>query len=349
MKCLGIMAVVYLAIGAPFAFGQTTSASSASSSTAASSPASGMSMESQAISYQAISDIAGEIAARSAATIAQDPSSGCKSKKILLLDPNSVAQINAHSAFTSEIAAITDEFDAIAGVKPHPVPRFAFPDTTNAVVGALTAIKASQEHAEFTSTADQIALTAQLLRQLQGYELVTAAVPSLEGNGMKGLNDLIQKAYESREKVSAATQKLAPFKAVDKQFSDLLASLYASSNGAPFLSAVLGGQSILRSLDADASSVEENTGTKCGQFHTLTLQIDAAGGGTRQNHIFWVDLFRSLAPSYNGGAVVTYVLATRDGKFLDGDVLRRVYNYSKWNADKVPAPSNLNRATPDKH
>ena len=136
MKCIGIMAVVYLAIGGPFAFAQTTSASSASSSTAASSPASGMSIESQAISYQAISDIAREIAARSAATIARDPSPGCKSKKILLLDPNSVAQINAYGAFTSEIAAITDEFDAIAGVKPHPVARFAFPDTTNTVVGA---------------------------------------------------------------------------------------------------------------------------------------------------------------------------------------------------------------------
>jgi hypothetical protein len=40
------------------------------------------------------------------------------------------------------------------------------------------------------------------------------------------------------------------------------------------------------------------------------------------------------------------MLPTREGKFLDGDVLRRIYNDSNWNADKVPTPSNSSTNCP---
>ena len=67
-------------------------------------------------------------------------------------------------------------------------------------------------------------------------------------------------------------------------------------------------------------------------YHVLTVSDDAAGGGTRANTYFFINLFIPAPhPSYNGGAIVSYTLRDRDGVFEDAETLSFVFGYTKWN------------------
>jgi hypothetical protein len=92
---------------------------------------------------------------------------------------------------------------------------------------------------------------------------------------------------------------------------------------------VIAGKALLTSL-----------GTDC--YAQLSAKTIAVGGSSRTNHNFWVELFYTTpAPSYNGGAIVSYSLVSGKNTYLAGDTLRRVYGYSKWKAEKITQPSNF--------
>jgi hypothetical protein len=62
----------------------------------------------------------------------------------------------------------------------------------------------------------------------------------------------------------------------------------------------------------------------------LQFTIDAAGGNTRTNSFFLLNLFYTPKPSFNGGVVVTYELRSDKNQYIAGDTLKVLYNYTKW-------------------
>lgn len=62
----------------------------------------------------------------------------------------------------------------------------------------------------------------------------------------------------------------------------------------------------------------------------LQFSIDAAGGNTRTNNYFLFNLIYTPKPSFNAGLVVTYELRDGNNKYLSGDTLKVIYDYSKW-------------------
>jgi len=62
----------------------------------------------------------------------------------------------------------------------------------------------------------------------------------------------------------------------------------------------------------------------------LQFTIDAAGGNTRTNSFFLLNLFYTPRPSFNGGVVVTFELRDKENTYIAGDTLKVLYNYSKW-------------------
>jgi hypothetical protein len=64
----------------------------------------------------------------------------------------------------------------------------------------------------------------------------------------------------------------------------------------------------------------------------LVLEATIAGGSSRIRHNFWVEVFYTTpTPSFNGGAVVTYLLIDPDSSYVTkSEVLRYMYNYGKF-------------------
>ena len=62
----------------------------------------------------------------------------------------------------------------------------------------------------------------------------------------------------------------------------------------------------------------------------LQFTIDAAGGNTRTNSFFLLNLFYTPKPSFNAGVVVTYELRNKENAYIAGDTVKALYDYSKW-------------------
>lgn len=149
----------------------------------------------------------------------------------------------------------------------------------------------------------------------------------------------LEQLQADQEALDATKAQLAKFKAslddLDKEFSALRTSLTAASPDGTILATIIKGKALLKALgDPDNP-----------RYSVLTVSIDAAGGDTKITHFFWRELFWPTAnPSYNGGAVVSFLLTDQDGNFQDGDQFRFVYDFSKWKTEKVP--QNFNSELP---
>jgi hypothetical protein len=62
----------------------------------------------------------------------------------------------------------------------------------------------------------------------------------------------------------------------------------------------------------------------------LQFTIDAAGGNTRTNSFFLLNLFYTPKPSFNAGVVVTYELRNKENAYIAGDTVKALFDYSKW-------------------
>jgi hypothetical protein len=80
-----------------------------------------------------------------------------------------------------------------------------------------------------------------------------------------------------------------------------------------------------------------------GNSQVLYVGFAAAGGSYRVLHNFWVELFyRTPAPAFNGGAVVSYILFNPSNSTVaNARTLRFVYKYSKFKAKKMTDADNL--------
>lgn len=58
-------------------------------------------------------------------------------------------------------------------------------------------------------------------------------------------------------------------------------------------------------------------------------------GDTEITHFFWRELIMPTpSPSYNGGAVVSFLPTDQTGKFLAGNRFSQMYGFSKWKSPK---------------
>jgi len=103
----------------------------------------------------------------------------------------------------------------------------------------------------------------------------------------------------------------------------------ASQNSPNLLSTIISGQQLRNNLS--------------GNSQVLYVGFAAAGGSYRVYHNFWVELFyRTPAPAFNGGAVVSYVLFNPNNSTVaNARTLRFVYKYSKFKAKKMTDADNL--------
>jgi hypothetical protein len=95
----------------------------------------------------------------------------------------------------------------------------------------------------------------------------------------------------------------------------------------PIMSSVITGRRIKQQLSNFTScSSSGGNGTKL-----LVLESTAAGGAYRIRHNFWVEVFWTTPdPSFNGGAVTTYVLVDPcTSSIIKANTLRYVYGYGK--------------------
>jgi len=110
---------------------------------------------------------------------------------------------------------------------------------------------------------------------------------------------------------------------IDKEFSAFRTSLTSTTSDGTLLATIVRGKALADSLGKN--------------YFMISVSLDAAGGDTRIAHWFLRELFwPTPTPSYNGGAVVSYMLTDTAGTFQVGDVMRYMYGFSKWKAPKVP-------------
>jgi hypothetical protein len=107
--------------------------------------------------------------------------------------------------------------------------------------------------------------------------------------------------------------------AIGQQIVTGYTSLVTSANdgsGSPVIVSVLRGMIL-------ASRVAEG-------IPSLQLNVASAGGSTRTNNIFFVNLFYTFAPSYNAGVIATYELRDKNNLLVDSGARDSMFAYTKW-------------------
>jgi hypothetical protein len=63
---------------------------------------------------------------------------------------------------------------------------------------------------------------------------------------------------------------------------------------------------------------------------SLQVTVASAGGSTKTNNIFGVNLFYTFAPSYNAGVIATYELRDKNNVLIDSGARNSLVAYTKW-------------------
>jgi hypothetical protein len=101
------------------------------------------------------------------------------------------------------------------------------------------------------------------------------------------------------------------------------------------MAAIIAGHRLRSQLSAT-----DSTGAKL-PTRILVLEVPAAGGSSRVRHNFWVELFYTTpTPSFNGGAVVTYmVIDPLTSNVVEANTVRVMFKYDKFhNAEGIRDP-----------
>jgi len=81
-----------------------------------------------------------------------------------------------------------------------------------------------------------------------------------------------------------------------------------------------------------------------GHLPALQLSIAAAGGSTKTNSIFGVNLFYTFAPSYNGGVIAMFELRDEHNILLESGARNVLFAYRKWESRRFH-PREMKRGT----
>jgi hypothetical protein len=319
---------------------------------------SSLAIESQMIAYEAINELAKEIAHRMdgpckvhirANAESKRPSARvedlahCAVSDVLLGTPTNMAAIGAYQAFKASAETLTLLYTeaaanpAEASSTPMDEATAAISESLAAAIpaisGALTALRGqtTQTGGSF-SPVDQ-ALYSDLEREifLTDRNLVVTAYPNdYEAAYTTWIGKPLNKIRDARAEAIKTLSKRrtnprdphydpkydplnAELKGLEGQYTAVQTAI--TSSGAN--SNILLGAALLAALGAT--------------YDVLIVANDAAGGGTRANQYFFLNLFIPAPhPSYNGGAIASYTLRSNDGEYKLAGTLRLVFGYTKW-------------------
>ena len=355
MRSIVLAMVLAIAATTPIrAQGSGASPASSSPAGASSSASQGSAtIENQMITY--------EVLRQMAATIAKRVKAKCGCSTVLLPDPNSQSEIVTAKAFDVSVLALVHAYGEVAGQGAPPIRiEAAIAPTLSDVASLLTAMKSSAAYSNQTFQPTAQSMTNLLTAALQGEVAVrTSSLPGDLDLGVAAVEKKIGEIEEAQKEAKgrikqkqdqedqkesdrqknskdketkdkeeaahkAALAEIAGDKAVladvDKEFSALRTALGGTSADGTILATIIKGKTLLSS-----------------PYSLLTVSVDAAGGDTKVTHFFWRELIMPTpTPSYNGGAVVSFLLTDPNGNFQDGDLLPWMYGFSKWKSPKVP-------------
>lgn len=310
-------------------YGQASSQSAGASATASQGNAT---VENQIIVYDVLRSMAGRIAER--------VKNNCNCDRVLLPDPNSQSEIITAKAFGVSVGALVAAYNVLGGDGRPPVIAEAAPTLTD-IGTLLTAIKSSAAYSNQNfqpTTQSMVTLLSIALHDKN----VAVRTTNLPGNLDAGVNE-VQKAIgaieEAQKKAKERVQKepkekdkdgkdkdpadVAALADLDKEFSAFRTALGGTSPDGTVLATIIKGETLLKPTP-DAPP-----------FSLLTVSVDAAGGDTKVTHFFWQELIMPTpSPSYNGGAVVSFLLTDQNSNFQDGDMFPFMYGWSKWKSPK---------------
>jgi hypothetical protein len=143
-------------------------------------------------------------------------------------------------------------------------------------------------------------------------------LPSLATTAEKADPALQRLIALNTQRIKALSSQISSTATVASQLATSFQTWQAGSdgNGSIVLTDVLRGAALDTAIGRDIPALQFN--------------IDAAGGNTRTNNFFLLNLFYTPKPSFNGGVIVTYELRGPKNEFLAGDTLKVLYDYSKW-------------------
>jgi hypothetical protein len=288
------------------------------------------------------------------------------------------SEIAAFYSFNTSVSALKKGYEDLAapgGPLGAPSPT----DWISAAVGLLSALRANAVYVGQTFQPDDTVLITELTKKFKsdGYSLVSSMLPGDLNTASAEISDLLKAVSDARASVPKPAQQ-GYFDSLDKQFAALQSGLLTgtgavggASSSTPangtILMSIISGRALLDSLSnaipttsaaaisatpttplgttvassqgvSPSATTPQNT-TRSTCYAQLFAKTIAAGGSSRTNHNFWVELvYTTPNPSYNGGAIVSYAMLSGTSQYLTGGTLRTVYGYSKWKADKVTTP-----------
>lgn len=336
--------------------GNSGSGSQPSAASAPSASQGSATIENQMIAYEVLRQMAGQIAERVKAK--------CNCSTVLLPDPNSQSEIITAKAFDVSAKALVDAYQASGGKGAPPIHADAFAPTLSDVAALFTAIKSSAVYSNqnFQPTAQSMITLLSIALSGEKVAVRTTNLPGDLDVGVKAVQEKIgeiekaqkdakgriqqkqdqedqkeaerqknskDKDKETKDKDEAAHKAaLADIAAdksaladLDKEFSGLRTALGGTSADGTVLATIIKGKALLNSAP----------------YSLLTVSVDGAGGDTKVTHFFWRELIMPTpSPSYNGGAVVSFLLTDQNANYQDGDVFHYMYGWSKWKNPKLP-------------
>ena len=336
---VSVLLAAYLCI--PAGWAQSNSPSPSNSSSATPSATQGTAtIENQLITYEVLRQMSDQIA-----TGVSENAHSCTNAtpgNVLLYDPSAIAEITMYKSFLLSADALTV---AYGGKLEGEIQAFAFSDAASAVASLLTAIKNSATYTNQTFQPTTQSMTTLLTMSLKAknYFLRTASLPGDLDSASEFIQGKLNEISLARRNADDKTKTK-----LDPEFSALRTALSSTSPDGTLLVTVIKGRALFSSLIGQTSKGNDTSRNYC----VLTVSVDAAGGDTRIKHWFWQELIMPTPkPSYNGGAVVSYVLADKAGSVLDAGMLHYMYDFSKWKGVKLPNTVNFSPpqvATPPK-
>lgn len=276
-------------------------------------------IENQIIAYEILRQMSVQITNKVTPVIC---SGGCDKApgEVLYADPNALVELLSYRAFDIGATQLKKAYGNIAKAQPGELqPRAVF-DYLSAAGTLISAIRATATYSNQNfqpTTQSMITLLTKTLKSKN----IALRTTSLPGN----LDSAAEAVRQQIEAIGVAQAEADPTKRaeIDKEFSSFRTLLGSTTADGTLLATVIRGKALADSLGKS--------------YFILSVSLDAAGGDTRTAHWFLRELFwPTAAPSYNGGAVVSYMLTDTAGTFRDGEVLRSMYGFSKWKAPKVP-------------
>jgi hypothetical protein len=81
-----------------------------------------------------------------------------------------------------------------------------------------------------------------------------------------------------------------------------------------------------------------------GRIPSLQLAVVGAGGSTKTNSYFGVNLFYTFSPSYNAGVLASFELRDENNDLLDSGVRDAMFQYKRWKPSSAFTPAGIKDA-----